>query len=165
MKTWFWRLFLVVYLGVLLVHTYELGISWRIAPFLLIGFFLAIVSHRTNHVISLLFLVAHMTIEALEYATQGTSFTALVVLWVAVHVGMDGIFLWGEVKRHFYQVRYQMWSTIALGVVCVYLFVPRVAALSHAVGQHQAITEFLVIGGVIGCVLSHIIPTKHSHEF
>jgi hypothetical protein len=164
MKTWFWKSFLLVYFGVLVVHTLEIGLSWSVAPFLLIGFFLALFSHRTSHVISLLFLVAHMTIEAMEYGTQGGSFTPIVLLWVAIHVAMDGVFLWGEVKRHFYQVRYQMWSTIALGVACIYFFLPKVASISGVIEGHQSTVEFIVLGGVIGCVLSHILPHIHKHS-
>ncbi len=144
------------------MHTIELGLSWGIAPFILFGFFLALFSHRTSHVISLLFLVAHMTIEAIEYATQGMSFSTTILVWVGIHVVMDGVFLWSEVKRHFNQVRYQMWSTIVLGIVCIYVFVPKIATVSSALEGHESLVEFVVIGGVIGCVLSHILPHRHA---
>lgn len=152
---------MAVYLIVLLVHVFETGLSWSTSAFLALGFVVALVSHRTSHVVSLLFLVAHMTIEAIEYASVGFAFTASILFWILVHVTMDYVFLWGEVKRHFFTFRYQMWSSIALALVCVYLFVPEV---SSALEQGQtSILEFIVIGGVMGCVLSHLVPQKHEH--
>ncbi|MBP6857669.1 MAG: hypothetical protein KBC11_00510 [Candidatus Pacebacteria bacterium] len=162
MKKYIWKIFLALYLGVLLVHVFETGISWSLAPFLALGFVVALVSHRTSHVISLLFLVAHMTIEAIEYASLGFSFTSVVLFWILVHVAMDYVFLWGEVKKHFYNVRYQMYSSITLGVICIYFFVPRVA--SAITESHSSILEFIVLGGVMGCVLSHLLPHTHKHE-
>lgn len=160
MKKHLWKVFLAIYFAVLLVHVFETGISWGLVPFLVLGFIVAIISHRTSHVISLLFLVAHMSIEAIEYSSVGSGFTATILAWVAIHVMMDGVFLWGEVKRHFPTVAYQMWSTITLGVVCIYFFVPQVAgALTES---HASILEFIVLGGVMGCVLSHLVP--HTHK-
>lgn len=163
MKKHIWKIFLAVYFAVLLVHVFETGISWGLVPFLVLGFIVAIISHRTSHVISLLFLVAHMTIEAIEYASAGSTFTTTILVWIGVHVAMDGVFLWGEVKRHFPAVAYQMWSTITLGVVCIYFFVPKVAgALTES---HSSILEFIVLGGVMGCVLSHLLPSRnHNHQ-
>ncbi len=161
-KQYLWKSFLVVYLGVLLFHVFETGLTLRMLPFLVLGFVIALISHRTSHVISLLFLVAHMTIEAIEYSLYGTSFTIGVLLWIAIHVGMDGVFLWGEVKRHFFGVRYQMWSSIALGVLCVYFFVPSIPLVGETLEHSPSLIEFIVIGGVMGCVLSHIIPHKHT---
>jgi hypothetical protein len=101
-----------------------------------------------------------MSIEAIEYASVGSGFTAAILAWVAIHVAMDGVFLWGEVKRHFPTVAYQMWSTITLGVVCIYFFVPQVAGTLTE--SHASILEFIVLGGVMGCVLSHLVP--HTHK-
>lgn len=162
MKKHIWKIFLTVYLGVLLVHVFETGISWSLAPFLTLGFVVALVSHRTTHVLSLLFLVAHMTIEGIEYATVGFVFSSAVLFWVIVHIAMDYTFLWGEVKRHFYNTRYQIYSSITLGLVCIYFFVPKVTETLTA--SHSSILEFVVLGGVMGCVLSHLLPHTHKHE-
>jgi hypothetical protein len=160
LKKHLWKIFLALYLAVLLSHVFETGISWKLVPFLVLGFVVAIISHRTNHVLSLLFLVAHMSIESIEYASLGFAFSFTVLFWLLVHVAMDYTFLWGEVKRHFYSVRYQMYSSIALGLVCIYFFVPKVAgALSET---HASILELIVLGGVMGCVLSHLAPHRHS---
>lgn len=161
MKNYLWKGFLALYLVVLLVHVFESGLSWGIAPFLALGFVVALISHRTSHVISLLFLVAHMTIEAIEYAAHGSAFTTGILIWVMIHVAMDGVFLWGEVKRHFYSVRFPMWSTIALGIICIYFFVPH--QVTGVISQAPSMMEFIVIGGVMGCVLSHLVPHKHEH--
>ncbi len=162
MKQYLWKTFLAVYIGVLLVHVFETGISWALLPFLVLGFVVAIISHRTSHVISLLFLVAHMTIEAIEYASHGFNFGGAVLFWILAHIAMDYVFLWGEVKRHFYTVRYQMYSSIALGVVCIYFFVPKVA--STLTQTNASLLELIVLGGVMGCVLSHLLPHRHTHE-
>ncbi len=149
-----------MYFVALLIHVFEIGISWRVLPFLVLGFIVALFAHRTTHVLSLLFLVAHMTIESIEYASVGFSFTTAVLFWVIVHIVMDYVFLWGEVKKHFYNVRYQMWSSIVLGVVCIYFFVPKVVGVLAE--SHSSILEFIVLGGVMGCVLSHLVPHKHK---
>lgn len=160
-KGYFWKVFLVVYLIRLLIHVFESGVTLKTLPFFAIGFIVALISHRTTHVLSLLFLVAHMTIESIEYSTAGFAFSAGVLFWVLVHIVMDYTFLWGEIKKHFYSVRYQMWSSISLGLICIYFFVPKVAG-SLAEG-HSSILEFIVLGGVMGCVLSHLVPHKHKH--
>lgn len=151
-----------VYFAVLLAHVFELGVSWGMLPFFALGFIVAIISHRTSHVLSLLFLVAHMTIESIEYASVGFSFSVVVLFWLTIHIGMDYVFLWGEVKRHFYNVRYQMWSSIVLGLVCIYFFVPRLT--SAMTEHHSSVLEFIVLGGVMGCVLSHLVPHRHKKE-
>lgn len=162
MKRYLWKTFLLFYFAVLLVHVFETGISWGVLPFLGLGLLVAVFAHRTTHVLSLLFLVAHMTIESIEYASSGFNFKLAVLVWVLIHIVMDYVFLWGEVKRHFYSVRYQMWLSIALGLVCIYFFVPKItSALSQS---HSSILEFIVLGGVMGCVLSHLLPHRHSHE-
>lgn len=161
MKRHIWSVFLFVYLAVLVIHVFETGVTLGTLPFLALGFVVAIISHRTSHVISLLFLVAHMTIESIEYASVGFSFGLAVLFWVLVHIAMDYVFLWGEVKRHFYNVRYQMWLSIALGLVCVYFFVPHV--VNVLAESHSSTLELIVLGGVMGCVLSHLLPHKHSH--
>jgi len=161
-KKYFWKIFLLVYFAILIAHVFEAGISWRSLPFLVLGFVVAIISHRTSHVISLLFLIAHMSIESIEYASLGFSFGFAVLFWLIVHIAMDYVFLWGEVKRHFYNVRFQMYSSIALGLICIYFFVPHVAnALSES---HSSILEFIVLGGVMGCVLSHLLPSRHHNH-
>ena len=162
MKKYLWKIFLAIYLSVLVFHVFEIGVSWSSALFLVLGFGVAIISHRTSHVISLLFLVAHMTIESIEYSSLGFSFSLGLLFWTMVHISMDYVFLWGEVKKHFYNVRYQIFSSIALGLVCIYFFVPKVAdALTQS---HSSIIEFIVLGGVMGCVLSHLLPDRHDHK-
>lgn len=160
MKKYLWKIFLLVYFVVLLIHVFETGISWSVFPFLALGFAVALYAHRSAHVLSLLFLVVHMTIESIEYSSVGFSFTTAVLFWILVHIAMDYVFLWGEVKKHFYNVRYQMWSSIALGLVCIYFFVPKIA--SSLTQNHSSILEFIVLGGVMGCVLSHLVPHKHK---
>lgn len=160
MKRYLWKTFLLFYFAVLLVHVFETGISWSVLPFLGLGLLVSVFAHRTTHILSLLFLVAHMTIESIEYASSGFNFKLAVLVWVLIHIVMDYVFLWGEVKRHFYSVRYQMWLSIALGLVCIYFFVPHVLNSN----SHSSILEFIVLGGVMGCVLSHLLPHKHSHE-
>ncbi|MCC7436274.1 hypothetical protein IT402_00130 [Candidatus Nomurabacteria bacterium] len=161
MKKYLWKMFLGLYLAVLFVHVFEIGISWTSLLFLGLGFVVAIISHRTSHVISLLFLVAHMTIESIEYSSLGFSFGLAFLFWVLVHIAMDYVFLWGEVKKHFYNVRYKIFSSIALGLICIYFFVPKVAGEIST--SHSSILEFIVLGGVMGCVLSHLLPHKHEH--
>lgn len=160
MKKYFWKTFLAFYFIVLLIHVFETGVSWSVVPFLALGFVVALFAHRSAHVLSLLFLVAHMTIESIEYASYGSSFATLALVWIGIHVVMDLVFLWGEVRRHFHGVRYQMWSSIVIGIVCIYFFVPKVAGVLTE--SHSSILEFIVLGGVMGCVLSHLVPHRHK---
>jgi hypothetical protein len=160
-----WSGFLLIYLYVLFNHIFEINPSIYLLGFLFGGLVLAVYAHRKKHWSSIPFLVLHMVIEAIEFSSTGFSFGGWTLFWVLVHIAMDVVFLWDEVRRHFPQAKYILSSSILLAIGAIYLFSPKIhsASSSFMDSFHDQI-ELFVLGGVIGCVLSHLIPHKHKNE-
>lgn len=164
MKKTFSVLFLLVYIGLLISHVVQMQLETKVFPFLFAGLLIAVVAHLRKHWSSIPFLVVHMVLEAIEFSSVGFSFTAGILLWVLIHIGMDIVFLWDEVRRHFFSARYILISSILIAVGSIYLFSPTISGTSGAFLElyHEQI-EVFIIGGIIGCVLSHLIPHRHTH--
>jgi hypothetical protein len=164
MKKIAWKLFLGIYIIVLLLHVRELAPETFLIPFLLGGFILAVIAHARRHWSSIPFLVLHMVLEAIEFSSSGFSLGGITLFWILVHIGMDVGFLWDEIRRHFPYARYILFSSILIAVATIYAFFPTVNSSGHGFMElYHAQIELFVIGGVIGCVISHLIPHKHIH--
>lgn len=162
MKNIIWKLFLSVYIVVLFLHVFDIRPEASLFPAIISGLLLAVIAHRSNHWSSIPFLVLHMIIEAIEFSSTGFSLGTWTIFWIIVHIGMDVVFLYFETKKHFPQAFKILFSSIVLAVACVYLFSPKVESSSFEMYHEQI--ELFVLGGVIGCVLSHLLPHKHKHE-
>lgn len=164
MKKIFPVLFLLLYIGFLISHVIQMRLEAKVFPFLFAGLLIAVIAHLKKHWSSIPFLVMHMVLEAIEFSSVGFSFTSGVLVWVLIHIGMDIVFLWDEVRRHFFSARYILVSSILIAVGSIYLFTPTITGTSGALLElyHEQI-EVFVIGGIIGCVLSHLIPHRHDH--
>lgn len=156
----FWKLFLLVYVVALGFHIYEMDFSseWYIVA-IFGGFLLAIVAHRKAHVLSILLLLIHMVIEAMEFGAGGVIGTAVTGFFA--HVVLDVGFLYGEIGKHFAKAKWPIFSSALVAVGSVYVFFPGSA---HADAIASPWMAYFAIGGVVGCVLSHIIPHKHPEN-
>lgn len=91
-----------------------------------------------------------MATEVFEWSLQSLSFTAIVVY--GIHTAMDFIFLRHELRAHGSKKP----STALLVTACVLL-------VTFSIGQQfsgiviPAIVHSSIIGGVLGCVMSHMI--------
>lgn len=159
-KKLLWKLFLLTYLVMLGFHIAEMDFSseWFLTA-LLGGFLIALIAHRKAHILSVLLLLIHMVIEAMEFGAGGIVGAAVVGFFV--HVALDVTFLYGEVGRHFAKAKWPIFSSAIIAVGSIYAFFP---GSVHAENLTSPWMAYFAIGGVIGCVLSHIIPHKHPEN-
>lgn len=165
-KDIFWKLFLVVYLIAISFHVAEMDFG-NIWSFILItgGFLIALIAHRKAHVLSLLFLLAHMVIEAIEFSAHSNEYSNVIIFWFLVHVLMDVIFLWGETKRHFPNAKRPLFLSSMVAIASIYVFIPKyIQTFTEHASHDDSLMVYFVVGGVLGCILSHLIPHKHSDQ-
>lgn len=159
-----WKTFLALYFVALCIHLFETGFSspWQVG-ILLAGFLLALIAHKKSSVLSLLFLLTHMTIEAIEFSAHGPHTTGLLIGF-GIHALMDVIFLFGEIKRHFPKATVPLFLSTTVLLASVYTFLPRYIKVFTDHADHESGILYFVIGGVLGCAISHLVPHRdHDH--
>jgi hypothetical protein len=80
-----------------------------------------------------------------------------------IHTLLDLIFLREEVRTHFFRFRKVVMSAIVSLVLLALLAIGTTAhtekgAYEHTHGTHTPIETF-IIGGILGCIVSHLRPT------
>jgi hypothetical protein len=142
--------FLFVYALFIGWHTRE--ITWTILTVTLFGsgITLAFFAHARKNYLTILILLVHMGIEWFEWSHQKLSLVQ--GLFNLAHAGMDSTFLSHELRvhigRHSKLILLGMLILLALIFVCG----PSVTIQQESLEK----LEPFVLGGVLGCVLSHI---------
>lgn len=161
-KTTLVRVFLFMYLGILLVsavpeHLAE-GLSFPVGIAFAIGAAIAYLAHRKAGIVGLAFLLVHMSIEWNEYAARFHEFTTTDYGIYGFHVALDLIFIWvllREVSRHPLPLFFLSLVGVALGaVLSSFIFASEAMALP---------SEFLhvgTLGGIIACTVAHLLPKR-----
>ncbi len=155
----FFKLFLFLYLLVLVYHAIELNFNSCIAVIVLMsGIVLAIFAHMKHGYRTIILLVIHMCMEWFEYAHSGSTYTKKEILFYGLHTGMDITFLWQEAKTHLPRFRYHVMIFVIIGLAIVFL----VAHNTDTTKTHSShyLFEIVVIGGILGCTLSHLFTPK-----
>lgn len=182
----FFTTFLILYGGFLLVHVWETGFSsWQALAAIFGGMAVAIVAHRKHGFAPSVFLVGHMLIEWYHHALHSNHYTSGEFFFHGVHAVLDMVFLYVEAKEHY--AKYALPSlgavVITLAGIFAYNYVPALPsfALSPLIAQALEVQKALggyhshgggvlhhiVIGGMLGCVLSHLFLApgwKHVHQ-
>ena len=160
----FFKGFLVVYLIALIYHIASLhfGSPLTIAGFA-IGIVLALFAHMRGGYGTIVLLVIHMTIEWSEYAQHG-SYSAREYVFYGFHTALDFVFLWQETKMHLPRFKYFVMGAVTIGLVMLFVYISRTAlgvqSESVFIG---GLVEPLVLGGILGCTLSHLFEKKKIH--
>ncbi len=145
-KSVFFSLFLPFYLAIQLIHAWEFILN----PFLWIGILVATLAHAQKNILTIPLLFGHMAIEWFEWGSMQILFWSVVAN--LFHAGMDFTFFNHEIKVHL--KRNPKW--ILSGVLLLLLFI---FLISSQIKISEEILEILhpfVLGGVVGCVLSHM---------
>jgi len=138
-------IFLIIYLGFLIHHAIH-----DISMLLVLGIVVALFAHARKNILTLVLLFSHMAIEWFEWGSGQIVFWAL--LGNLLHAGMDFTFLHHEIKVHLKKNPVLILS----GVFFILLFIFSIASqIKISEGIIESIHPF-VLGGVIGCVASHI---------
>lgn len=170
-------LFLVIYGVVLFAHILEMGLgSWHVLAALFAGCAVAVVAHKRHGFIPLALLLVHMTIEWYAHALYGGHYTTNELVFHGIHAVFDITFLYLEAGAHFKKYRLALVTVVVafLAGVFYFNFVPSISTEhlsplyaqfveTHAEAAHDhdhsgnSLLHPLVLGGVLGCVLSHLI--------
>jgi len=183
----FFHLFLWGYGGFLLLHVYKMGFgSWQVVAGLLGGMAVALVAHRKHGYTPSIFLVGHMTIEWYHHAQHGSHYDFTEILFCGVHAVLDVVFLTHEVREHYSKYAYLVLVSVGALVAGIFWYYympatpqPEVVSpllqqaldVQKSMGEHNhshggGALGAIVVGGVLGCVLSQlsILPNwKHVH--
>lgn len=146
--------FLFFYAFTMLKHTFHLDFNLQIVLLFLAGLALAIFSHARKNSIAVILLLVHMGIEWFEWSQKEFVLSAL--LFTLGHVAMDFIFLSHELSAHMKEYKKKILTFTSIFLVAIfgvgYFFLRDVSGIDTVV----EIVEPFVIGGVLGCVSSHI---------
>lgn len=182
----FFKIFLTVYGGFLLVHVFEMGFdSWLLLAGLLGGMAVALVAHRKHGYLPSIFLVGHMLIEWYHHALHGNHYDGGEIAFHGIHALLDVVFLYVEAKEYLGKYALPFLGLVITTLVGIFAFnyvsAPPSFAMSPLIAQalevQKVIEEhyshgggllhYAVIGGMLGCALSHLFLAprwKHIHQ-
>lgn len=147
------KTFLMVYGGFLLLHLSEVKMSAGNALIIFLGLGIAILAHKRHGFLPLMFLIGHMIIEWHHHSVHGHHYHGDEIVFHGVHAILDGVFLYVEAKEHFKGYAYYFLGGVV--IVLMAIFTHTHIPVPHS--DHGGILEYLVMGGMMGCVLSHLL--------
>ena len=142
--------FLFIYALFIGWHTRE--ITWTVLTATLFGcgIALAFFAHARKNYLTILILLIHMGIEWFEWSHQKLSLAQ--GLFNLAHAGMDSTFLSHELRVHINRYRKLVLVGVLILLALVFFSGPSIAIQQESLEK----LEPFVLGGVLGCVLSHI---------
>ncbi len=182
----FFKTFLIIYGGFLLVHVWGMGFdSWEFLAGLFGGMAVALVAHKQHGYSPSVFLVGHMFIEWYHHARHGNHYDGGEIAFHGIHALLDVVFLYIEAKEHFAKYALPFLGVVGVTLLGIFAYnyvpAPPVFAISPLSSQALEVYKDLgedhshgggilhhaVIGGMLGCVLSHLFLAprwKHIHQ-
>jgi len=150
---YFYTIFLFVYLFVMFAHVLDLPRNVLIISLFIFGFILALFAHARKNYITIILLLTHMSIEWFEWSQVGLNLDVRSGLFNLAHVVMDFTFLSHELNAHIKRKKNFVFLMVILLLIVISLLGHFVIPKSEYVID---IIEPFVIGGILGCVLSHL---------
>lgn len=147
--------FLVVYFFIMLSHIEELSLSLTTVIFFVAGLSLAIFAHSRKNYITIILLVVHMSIEWFEWSQVGFSTTGGTFVNI-IHILMDFIFLSHELSAHLKKYRYLLLTVVVIVLSAIFSLSKYFLAGGDLVEMIIPYVNPFVIGGILGCVGSHL---------
>ena len=152
----FFKGFLVIYLFFLVQHMRGFDFSsWSVIIGFGAGIMLALIAHTGRNYGTIIFLLIHMTIEWSEYARH-KSYTGKEIAFYGFHTILDFIFLWQEIKIHFWRFRRLLTGIAGIGLGTLFIIVSQSSFRMGGAQTVNNMVEPLVIGGILGCTLAHL---------
>lgn len=196
-KDTIFKIFLVVYAGLLIFHASHMEWNFLNAVGLSAGLLLAYFAHARKGFVTILLLAVHMSIEWAHHFEFGLTYTAGELALHGTHVIFDGVFLVTEWKRHRKGALKAVLAGVMIGVLSLFILgghghhkdeVHTDLSLEtseeihdnhnhhehadkhedhepseehgHAHGNTGFPFESLVIGGILGCVATHLLEKR-----
>lgn len=146
--------FLLFYFFTMLIHIGELDKNLLTLFLFIAGLVLALFAHAKKNYVTVILLVLHMSIEWFEWSQM--HFSIFNTLFNMGHVLMDFVFLSHELTAHAKKYRYQILFGVSIFLITVFGFSRFFLSDILQVESSLAMVEPFVVGGVIGCVSSHL---------
>lgn len=147
-----------------------------------LGLLVALLAHSRYGYLTIGLLLVHMVIEWSEHGLHWADYSSGEMTMNVIHIALDFIFLYQELKVH--AARY--FAPIFSGIIVVLcLIFAHGMYIEHSEHEREEITEnsteeahedehggslveSFVVGGMFGCILSHLFRRKdecgHSHD-
>ncbi|MDQ5883354.1 MAG: hypothetical protein QG654_267 [Patescibacteria group bacterium] len=169
-KETIFKIFLVIYAGLLIFHATKM--DWGLISFigLASGLVLAYFAHAKKGFLTLLLLAVHMSIEWSHHFEFGLTYSAGELALHGIHAIFDGVFLVAEWKHH----RKGALKAVLAGALIGVLSLMILGGHGHEDEVHTDESseehseeagfpfESLVIGGILGCVATHLLEKKNT---
>lgn len=139
-------LFLFFYFAFLLSHAIH-----EISIWMFLGLGVAVLSHAKKNPITLILLLGHVAVEWFGWGVQELILSVMILN--IIHAVMDFVFLNHEIKIHTKLNSYLVLFLVFIFLIFIYFSAP-------TININENILEVLhrfVLGGVIGCVGTHLI--------
>lgn len=152
LRTLLTKIFLVIYLILLLPHLLEIPLAITTVAILVSGLLFAVIAHQSRYtILATLFLVLHMVLE-LPHMIEHVGHAGLgAVFGHGLHIIFDLVFLYTLTKS----VRYFIFFVFIILIIGT-----TVNSLSIEIMSE---TRPFVLGGVLGCIVTHLLFQK-LHE-
>ena len=172
----FFKAFLVIYVGFLILHSLSLNwASWHVPLALALGLGVAALAHTRYGIVTITLLLIHICLEWTEHARHGWHYSNGEIALHGVHACLDFVFLYKEMRMHvkrFYRLVF-VGILCGLGLLFVSFYKPApknphllaimrsIHASGHTHGQSSPLAPF-VMGGMFGCILSHLLRKRSA---
>lgn len=167
----FFQLFLIVYVGFLVLHSRTLPWNSLIVPLSVsAGFAVAVLAHTRYGVLTIGLLLVHIGLEWMEYARHGWHFSMGEIVFHGIHVCLDCVFLYQEFKMHIKRFRGLAFASVVVGIGIVFFsnyqsppqqpFARFFNTGGHTCNHGDNPIEPFVLGGMFGCIIYHLNNTR-----
>lgn len=171
----FFKAFLIIYVGFLVVHSISLDWdSWMVPVALALGLGVAALAHTRYGILTIGLLLVHMGLEWAERARHGWHYSPGEIALHAVHACLDFTFLYQELRMHARRYHKPLFTGITACLILLFmgLYTPAprspflLAAMRfhthqwHKHGHGSSPIEPFVMGGMFGCIMSHLLSKR-----
>ncbi len=170
----YFKFFLGIYAIFLLSHisSLELG-SVPVMAAITAGLVIALAAHARHSYGTIVLLVIHMILEWSYHAERWWAYDTRELALYGMHTILDCTFLWIESRAHFrrYYPLFLVSVAVVIGIVVKMNYQPAPISplwrelakngLMHA-HTHVGILGPLVLGGIVGCVFSHLMTRARA---
>ena len=154
----FFKVFVRIYVIVLFIHSCALDWSlWQTSAAVLAGVLVAILAHSRYGIATIALLVFHMGIEWFEHSKNAWRYTAADFAFHGIHVCLDFVFLYQELRMHAPKYRHLAFTGIGSSLVFLFWFCHQGAyAIPVTLGRDTLAVEPFIMGGMFGCIGYHV---------
>ncbi len=169
----YFTIFLVLYCLLLIFHVATIPFNGLFSyGILLTGIILAIFSHKRHGYETLILLLIHMSFEWWQHANHAFEYGLQELILSIIHAIFDGVFLWEELKAHTKKtLRSIICTCVVLGIGAMFIIAPLYKNETQDIESHQteethqhspnsSLLEIFVMGGIMGCIISHVFLQK-----